>query len=253
MSDAGALDQLMNRRFSLSPPILNIEGNEWSLVRSTWSEILVAQPGGKLELWIPRRYVGEVAEGSGGAAVVSLTRELEYRGGTVWPVRTQSFETPVPARAEPASGGKPAGSGQASRQPASDTRLVRMIGIGLGVILVAGLLAAVLVRHGPSPRQRVTFTTRDQSYLELKRGDDYYAVVRALGPPQRDASRGAEGGLQFRALSYSDRAYIVILMGDKLPDATYIGTVDLNWRPVHWVSAGSGGDTRSLLGGLKPF
>jgi hypothetical protein len=254
MSEAGILDQLAQRKFSFTPPIRNVEGNEWSLVRSTWSEILVAQSDGNLELWIPRRYVGEISGEGDGPAVITLTRELEYGGGAVWPVFKQTFETNVPNRAERAA--EPAAyvssPGQISRQPKTESRLVRLIAIGLGVVTVAGLLTAFLLREGP-PRQRVTYTARDQSYLDLKRGDDYYDIQRVLGKPQRDSTRGAEGGLQFRALSYPDRGFVVILMGDRLEEATYIGTVDLNWRPIHWVSAGSGGDTRSLLGGLKRF
>jgi hypothetical protein len=63
----------------------------------------------------------------------------------------------------------------------------------------------------------------------------------------------ASGEIQYRGLTYPDRRYTVILMGTSRDAATYIGTMDEKWRPLHSVELRSGGTTSSLLRGLHQF
>ena len=55
------IDELGERRFSFYPAILNVEHNEWVVRELKWSEILVGNCKSGDEVWVPRRYVGEVA------------------------------------------------------------------------------------------------------------------------------------------------------------------------------------------------
>ena len=87
MSDPNGhtLENLGDRSFSFYPAILDIEHNEWRLQRSTWSEILVINTKSGQELWIPRRFVGEVVSVEQPVEIVGLRKELEYKAGAVWP------------------------------------------------------------------------------------------------------------------------------------------------------------------------
>src|ERR1700682_2040379 len=79
------LEHLGNRAFSFYPPILNIEQNEWFFRRGTWSEILVLNSRTGAEIWIPRRFLGEVSQIEDPVVIVGLLKELEYKAGAVWP------------------------------------------------------------------------------------------------------------------------------------------------------------------------
>ncbi len=79
------LEHLGNRPFSLYPPILNIEHNEWFFRRGTWSEILVVNSRDGQEIWIPRRFLGEISQIEDPVVIVGLVKELEYKAGAVWP------------------------------------------------------------------------------------------------------------------------------------------------------------------------
>ncbi len=74
-----------------------------------------------------------------------------------------------------------------------------------------------------------------------------------LGQPGTDRWLLASGEIQFRALTYPDRKFTVILMGGTRESALYVGTMDDNWVPLHSVELRSGGTTLSLLRGLKRF
>jgi len=102
--------------------------------------------------------------------------------------------------------------------------------------------------------KRQVFTLRDQSFLELTPQDDYYAVVRKLGVPREDHWRPESGEIQYRALAYPERSYIIILMGADQDSARYVGAIDGNWKTVlHDVALPRGGSTASLLRGLRKF
>src|SRR6266545_523227 len=107
-----SLDHLAIRPFSFYPPVLNVEHSEWLYRRSTWSEILVVNCKSGNEIWIPRRYIGEVSRVDDPVLIVGLNKELEYKGGAVWPFQRRVISMPV------AVGGSPLVPGERS-EPAS--------------------------------------------------------------------------------------------------------------------------------------
>jgi len=246
------------RPFSFYPPILNIERNEWLFRKASWSEILVVNCKSGEEIWIPRRFVGEVSRVDDPILIVGLTKELEYKAGSVWPYQRRVLEMPLAVGG--GAGTAPAEPERAERAPVvdirvppnTDSRIVRLIGgvLAVGILLYLGVVN--LTRVGDI-RQRVPAAAQDQSYLELTSRDDYTAVVGKLGQPAADRWLSTSGEIQYRALAYPDRRYTVILMGSSRATATYIGAMDERWRPLHSVQLYSGGTTASLLRGLKQF
>src|ERR1039458_6395518 len=75
------LDHLITRPFSFYPPIVGIEHNEWLYKKASWSEILVVNCKNAEEIWISRRYIGEVSRTDDPVRIVGLKYELEYKGG----------------------------------------------------------------------------------------------------------------------------------------------------------------------------
>ena len=119
-----ALDELGARRFSFYPPIVNIEHNEWEVVRGAWSEILVHNPKMGMEIWIPRAWLGEISKIEEPVMIVGLKREIEYGGGTVFPHTRRVLSMPkvnlaAPAPANPRSTG---GISARARAPAPARR-----------------------------------------------------------------------------------------------------------------------------------
>jgi hypothetical protein len=252
------LEQLGRRPFSFFPPILKIEHNEWLFKQAVWSEILVENTRDGMELWIPRRFLGEVSSIDQPVMIVGLTKELEYKAGAVWPHERRVLPMPglsetIPAAPAPQRTAPPRPHGPAPRTADStESRIGRLI----GGVLVAGIVLCFLVvfffRSSP-PRSRVTFTANDEDFLQLTRLDDYHAVVRKLGPPAEDRWRSESGELQYRRLWYPQRAYSVILMGTDRTAVRYIGAVDKNWHVVHYVELANGGNTGSMLRSLPRF
>ena len=244
------LDHLVTRAFSFYPPIVGIEHNEWLFRKASWSEILVLNCKSKAEIWISRRYIGEVSRVDDPVLIVGLNRELEYKGGMVVPFQRRVIEMPV------AVGGSPLAPGERS-EPASivgirvssptDKRMFKLVG---GAVTVAILLALLAVNFS---RQRVVFTTRDQTYLGLTGRDDRTEVIVKLGEPASDHWQSDSGELQYEALAYPEKRVTVILMGSDRKSVHYIGAMDQSWNPVHSVPLRSGGTTDSLLRGLKRF
>ena len=252
-----SLDHLTTRPFSFYPPILNIEHNEWLFRKATWSEILVVNCKSGAEVWISRRLVGEVSRVDDPVLIVGLNRELEYKGGTVWPYQRRVIEMPVAAGGSPMASGAGADRGARAsvvgiRLESNDRRIFKLIAAALPVAVLLCLAALRLTQVG-EVRQGIVFTTKDQQYLALTSRDDYLAVRQKLGKPASDRWQSESGELQYRALGYPDRKYTVILMGSARQTAVYIGTMDENWKPVHSVELHSGGTTASLLRALKRF
>jgi hypothetical protein len=256
MSTPASFDHLGTRPFSFFPAILNIDHNEWLFRRSTWSEVLVVNCKTGEEIWISRRYVGKISQVDDPVLIVGLNRELEYRAGAIWPHQSRVIQMPVAV-----GGGSPTVEIEDSPPPretrlppppSTEGRIVRLIG---GAILVSILLyfGAVQLTQVGEVRQRSVPAARDQSYLELTSRDDYTAVLRKIGTPQTDRWMPGSGEIQYRALSYSDRKYTLILMGSTREGATYIGTMDDGWKPLHSVDLHSGGTTASLLRELRRF
>jgi|SRR5579872_238841 len=250
------LDHLGNRPFSFYPPILNVEHNEWFFRKGTWSEILVVNSQSGAELWIPRRFLGEISQIEDPVVIVGLVKELEYKAGAVWPHQRRVIEMPVAVgertrHPQPSSDSPAPVIGIRTESP-TDSRMGKLVGFTLLMGFVASSVAVSVFREG-SLKPRVTYNIRDHSYERLKHDDDYFAVVRMLGQPAEDHWQSETGALQFRSLWYPDRGFYVILMGETRGSAHYIGALDQKWRPVQGVVLRSGGDTLSMLSQLKKF
>ena len=246
------LDHLITRPFSFYPPIVGVEHNEWLYKKASWSEILVVNCKNGEEIWISRRYVGDVSRVDDPVLIVGLKYELEYKGGMVVPFQRRVIEMPV------AAGGRPAAAKQGKRlapapivgirmASAQDKRMFKLIGAAVTVAILLYVLAVNM------SRQRVVFTAKDQTYMGLTARDDRTEVVVKLGEPASDHWQSEDGALQYEALDYPDRKLTVILMGGDRKSVQYVGTMDKDWKPVHSVTLRSGGTTDSLLRGLKRF
>ena len=249
------LEHLADRPFSFFPPILGIEHNEWRFVKSSWSEILVKNTGTKLELWIPRSFVGEVSRIDEPVMIVGLLKELEYRAGTVWPAQRRLIKMPRASRERPARAGEEAPGPAPPRglhfDGGAESRVGKLILVSLvaGILLCVGVIAIFQGRSGG----RVTFNAVMQSDLALVLQDDYYDVVRKLGKPAGDHWRSDLGEMQFRVLEYPDKGVYVILMGAERDRARYVGAMDKSWKVIHSVLLPGGGDTRTMLHKLQKF
>jgi len=251
------LQALGNRPFSFYPALLNIEHNKWQYRKATWSDVLVVNSRTGQEIWIPRRFLGEISRIEDPVVIVGLLKELEYRAGAVWPYQRRVIEMPIAVNA---SAPQPAPARKSALAPVvgirleskPDSQIIRLVGGALVVGIVAAYFVVNFYRDAV-PRSRITYTLSDQSYLALTAQDDYGAVVRKLGTPVRDRWLTDTGAFQYRALSYPDRAYTVILMGPDRQQAGYIGTLDANWNPIHSVALPGRGSADSLLRALPRF
>jgi hypothetical protein len=244
-----SLDHLVTRPFSFYPPIVNIEHNEWLFRKATWSEIQVVNCRSGAEVWIPRRFVGEVARVEDPVLIVGLNRELELKSGMVLPYQRRIIEMPVAVGAPIGTVGRsePAPVVGIRLEP-SDRRIVRLILIAVAVLIVLYLVALSFTRVGELRQKAPSFVGRDQTYLTLSIRDDYLAVIQKMGQPASDRQQET-GTILYRALGYPDRRYTVILMGRDKGSMTYIGTVDQDWRPINSVNT----QTDALLRELKRF
>lgn len=249
-----SLDHLAARPFSFYPAIVNVEHNEWLFRKATWSEIQVVNCRSAEEIWISRRFVGEVSRIDDPVLIVGLNRELELKGGMIVPFQRRIIEMPVAVNAPiPARGGAEERNQPAPvvgiRLEASDRRSFKLILVAVGSLVALYLVAVGFTRVGDFRQKNVMFVGSDQSYLSLNGRDDFLSVTQKLGgPPANDRSQET-GTILYRALGYPDRRYTVILMGADQGSMTYIGTMDQNWRPIHSVNV----HTDALLRGLKRF
>jgi hypothetical protein len=259
-------EELKGRAFSFYPPILNVEHNEWMLREATWSEMVVANTKANVVVAVPRRYFGEISQIEEPVMIVGLSRELEYKTGSVWP--TERKVVAMPGKVVQ-MGRRPGTAGEEPKSPGglksiigmgdsgTDTRISRMILTVFGGIAFAGLLIWALVEF--TPQAKPTFVAKDQAYLELTREDDYYAVVRKLGQPSLDRFKPTGGEIQYRALTYNGRGYVIILMGTGRDAVRYIGTLSYttdkqkDWQPMHFVEFARGASTASMLRTLPKF
>lgn len=244
-------ENLAKRPFAFYPAILNIEHNEWAYRQSTWSEIMVRNTASGTEVWIPRRFLGEISRIEEPVMIVGLRHELEYKAGSVWSHEKRVIA--MPGGAPPAA---PSAEATISSEGRSTTPAESRIGRLIAIVFAAGvaflLLLLLIFRETPT-RTRIVFTSRDQSFLELGAKDDYFAVVRKLGVPEADRWRSETGELQYRLLWYPQRSYFVILMGTERKDAHYIGALDKDWRMVHFVEFAQGQTTAAMLRTLPKF
>jgi len=249
------LEHLGARPFSFYPAILNIEHNEWLFRKATWSEVLVYNVKTNEELWIPRRFLGELSRIEDPVVIVGLVKELEYRGGSVLPHQRRVIEMPLAVGERPRSGAtarpEPAPVVGIRLEPGAEGRIGRLV-LGALMIGVLGTLGLIMVTREGQLRQRNVYTETDGKFLDLTTRDDYYSIVNKLGAPAEDHSTTNPGDLEFRSLWYPQRSYYVVLMGAEHNNLRYIGTMDKDWNVIHSVMKGQV-STAPMLRGLKRF
>jgi hypothetical protein len=248
------LESMGGRPFSFYPPIVGIEHNEWTFVEGRWSEILVRNSKTEMEVWIPRNYLGEISKVDEPVMIVGLRRELEYKGGSLWPYTRRLLEMPASpsmARQERDAPAPPS--------PVSELRLggtESMIGKLIAAALVVGVVLAggfVLMQRQKQSGGTIEYKGVVQAELGLTAKSDYFEVVRKLGTPEIDKWRAETGEMQYRMLSYPKQDLYVILMGSDREGALYIGAKDGQWRTVHAVLLPGGKGTEAILRSLKRF
>lgn len=248
-------DQVGHRPFSFYPAIVNVEHNEWRLQKATWSEFLVINTKSLEEIWIPRRFIGELSRTDEPVMIVGLTREVEFKNGQVVPFVRRVIEMPRAVNEVPRPAGEPAEPTPVVGirfESGTERRMGQLI-IGAMLVGVVGcVLTILLLRNNRDPR--VSYAPVLQTAeLGLKASDDVHDVTRKLGQPVGDNWKSDAGSMQYRALRYPDRGITVILMGTERDKALYIGSMDGNWKPVDAVSLPNGRNTYSLLRTLARF
>lgn len=252
------LEELGPRPFSFYPPIGNIAHNEWLYQRATWSEILVRNTKSADEIWVPRRLLGEISRVDEPVMIVGLLKEMEYRAGALWPVVRRVIEMPVAVNETPRGTAlahddvRPAAVVGIRVSDGTESRMGRLVLVGIAVGILACVLVISLYR-GEIIGNRVVYSPILQTDIGLTNRDDYYAVVRALGPPQDDRWKSDTGEFQYRLLNYPKLGFAVILMGTERKDVHYIGAMDKEWNPVHTVRLPGNGNSYSILRQLKRF
>ena len=254
------LDSLRDRRFSFYPAIHGIEHNEWTLMESTWSEIQVRNSGSGEEFWIPKSHLGTVSSTDSPVLILGLHRELEAKAGGVFPRRTIVTEIPATAAARSPRPASEAGTPpKPSRISQSDASMLRLLVIAISIALMAalvGFLGLVGGLHNPLDLLFEPDTsTADQRYLGLQERDSYFEVVNRLSAPEEEQwISGEEDELQFQALHYTTRGYIIIMMGGSRAEMRYLGTLhDSSRRVIDSATLARGGDTSSMMRNLPEF
>ena len=251
-----ALELIGSRAFSLYPPILNVRHNEWSYVRSTWSEIVVLNTKSEEEIWIPRRFVGELSRVDEPVMILGLNKELEYSGGQVWPHVRRVIEMPRVAgeivTPDGASKDVPLPPPPEWSGSGTEGRIGKLIigAMAIGLVLCIAVIGFFRTARDGS---QIAFAPVLQSDLNLTANDEYVDVVRKLGRPDDDHWKSETGAMQYRILRYRTRNLAVILMGEDREKARYIGSVGADWKPVHSVRVAGGKDSSSMLRSLGKF
>ncbi len=257
-STRSALAAFADRAFSFYPAIRNIEYNQWTYVRETWSEILVKNSRSGETVWIPRRLVDRASSADEPVLIVGLKKELELKGGALWTFDRAVIEMPAPP-----AGGKT----EPTEAPPKISRAVPVAESKVGRLILfttlAGIGATLLVvifafQGAPRPRQwfrSVRAPIGDQQYLSLTAQDGYHEVVRRLGNPEREQWISRETAeLQFALLWYPRRSFVIVLMGAQRDSARYIGAIHAVTRePLDSVPLPRGGSTGAMLRNLPKF
>jgi len=243
-----SLEQLGDRPFSFYPAILGVDHNEWAFRRATWSEMLVVNRTTKQEVWIPRRFIGEVSRIDEPVVIIGLNKELEYKGGMVMPHERRVIEMapavkPAPKQAEAAPVPRPAPVVGIRLEDGAESRVGKM----LMVAIAAGILLCVAVVAVLSwGSRRVVYQPVIQRDLGFTANDDYFSVVNRLGTPAEDKWRSELGEMQYRRLSYPREGLSIILMGSDRKDLHYVGAMDKDWHVVHSTDRNTGFMLRTL-------
>ncbi|MCC6586112.1 MAG: hypothetical protein IT168_05285 [Bryobacterales bacterium] len=249
------LDELGERPFSFYPPIVNIEHNEWTYKKGNWSEILVRNSKINSEVWIPRSYLGEISKIDEPVMIVGLRRELEYKGGSIWPYTRRVVS--MPGKAVP---DVPPGAEAFEPPPTNLRQSLRLNegaegGIGkmlmwvaiVGIVIVAGTAGYLNLR---TTGGAVVYEGVLQADLGFTADTNYFDVVRKLGTPDRDHYRSETGERQYRLLVYPKQNLVIVLMGVERGKELYIGSKDLQGKVVHAVDMPGGKNTAAVLRSL---
>ena len=249
---------LAGRTFAFFPAIRNIEHNEWTLQRETWSEVLAKNVRTGDEIWVPRSHIGKISSADTPILIVGLLRELQFKGGSVSPFRQQVVSMPPSGGAS-----RPTASPEPPAPKRSNSAADRQTLSFIAKALLAGfavVLLFVMFNFSKSENPiaalfRTDTSTPDQRYLGLTNSDSYHLVRSKVGQPEREQwISGEEADLQFQALWYPRRSYLVILMGGTRADMRYIGTLhDPSRKVLDAARLSRGGDTSSLLHNLPNF
>ncbi len=246
-----SIEHLGERPFSFYPAIIGVDHNEWIFRRATWSEMLVLNRTSRQEVWIPRRFVGEVSRIDEPVVIIGLTKELEFRGGMVVPHERRVIEIPRagiqdPAAPQPNAEVRPAPIVGIRLEGGAESRVGRMLAAAIAVgILVCIALVAFLSSSG----KRVSYHAVLQTDPGFTGNDDYFSIVNKLGRPALDQWRPAQGEIQYRRLEYAQQGISMVLMGSDRKDMHYIGSLDKDWKVVHAVNA----NAEAMLRHLKRF
>jgi hypothetical protein len=235
MTPQPTLEEFGERPFSFYPPLLGVEHNEWTYEKSTWSEVLVHNTKTGQSIWIPRRFVGEVSQVDQPVMIVGLRKELEYRGGTVWPHERRLVEISKPVHKDaPAAAASTPGHAPAQKMGGAESKVGRFLLYAIGAGILLCIVVVLIMREG-GPADRIVYNSVLQSDLGFTGNDDYYSVVNRFGPPAEDRWKSDQGELQYRLLWYPDRGLYIVLMGPDRKDVHYIGALDKSWRVVHGI------------------
>ncbi len=247
-------EHLGHRPFSFYPAIVGIDHNEWRYKQATWSEVMVFNTKTNEEIWVPRRYLGELSKIEEPTMIWGLTKELEYKLGVLVPHVRRVIEMPRAVNGYPRSTEveepRPAPVVGIRLESGAESRISKLIGITL-IVSIAVTAIFIGVYRNFSSGEGVTIKPILQSSLGLTSKDDYYAVVRVLGTPQEDRWRDSAGEIQYRLLKYPDKN--VILMGADRKDVIYIGALDHDWKVIDSVELPGGKQTYAMLANLPRF
>ncbi len=168
------LESFAGRPFSFYPAILNIEHNEWTYQKGTWSEILVHNTKTEKEIWVPRRHLGEISRVDEPVMIVGLNSELEYKGGTVWPHKRRIIQMPRASKSaksgnEEENGGAPPAP-PASRESAAERKIGWLILGTLAAFIGLAALGVYLTRSKETGGQ-VTYQAIVQQALARQAAD----------------------------------------------------------------------------------
>ncbi|BDC49032.1 hypothetical protein F183_A13480 [Bryobacterales bacterium F-183] len=237
------IEQMGSRAFSFFPAIVNIEHNEWTFQEATWSEVLVQNVKSGEQLWVPKRFIGEVARVEEPVAIVGLNRELELKMGSVVPHTRRVIQMPRAVNEgprladgtrtdEPTVSSLQSVAGISGTSSGADSKVGKMLLFAVGGAIVLVVLAIALFRDSAT---RVSFTPIVQSDIVFNARDDYFAVERRLGKPAQDQWLSEKGELQYRYLWYPNQSMAVILMGTDRDKALYIGELSADGHVIHSV------------------
>jgi len=236
-----SLADLQSGPLSFYPAIVGIERNEWMLRRATWTEVQVVNTKTGDELWIPRRFMGELARVEAPVMIVGLLRELEYREGALIPHRRRVIEMPRAVNGAVTTVTEESGAPHQPRRalvvairtepdpPSRGHRLFRG-SVALGILACIG---AGFILRDATPRSLHAWTRSTARAEDFTSQDDYRSVLRKLGKPSSDQWLRTESGAEYRRLWYPRRGVAVILAGSDRVSARYAGSLAWNGSILH--------------------